>query len=233
MSNGKGGSVDQQKFWLIILLIVIVIVFSKSSSQEERMVEAQSGMDWIIYEGEYKKQLERAARNLTPKEAKALEESIKELSDGMFGYVEKDRIRELLEAYDRIPRQVPVRDEPYIKTREQAREGGYAQSIIELYPPEALVAKEDAQKLKEALYDPWFNIDEDTVFNILENTTSKDHRKDMIAEYKRLTGSDLYNDLNRLGLNDGLDVRRARILYKDGKIQKLDGKELLYTEDDF
>ena len=186
MSKRKGGSVDQQKFWLIILLIAIVIVFSEYSSQEERVVEAQ-----------------------TP-------------SRELFGW-----------QYWPTPSEPLVgRDEPYIRTQEEAKKGGYAESIIELYPPEALVAKEDAQKLKEALYDPWFFIDEDTVFNILENTTSKDHREDMIAEYERLTESDLYKDLNRLGLDIGVDVRRARILLKDGKIQELDGEELLYTEKD-
>lgn len=77
--------------------------------------------------------------------------------------------------------------------------------------------KRDAQEMKRALRDPYFDVDEVTTWNLLKGT-SNEYRTRLAEEYKELTGVSFSSDLNRLGNDGGSDVLRGRLLFTQGTI---------------
>ena len=76
----------------------------------------------------------------------------------------------------------------------------------------------DAQKMKNALHDPWlWNVDELTTWSLLKGTSNK-YRIGLAEQYKKITGVSFSSDLNRLGNDGGSDVLRGRLLFMQGNI---------------
>lgn len=77
--------------------------------------------------------------------------------------------------------------------------------------------KRDAQEMKRALHRyPW-NVDEHTTWRLLKGT-SHEYRVRLAEQYKKITGVSFSSDLNRLGVDDGSDVLRGRLLFIQGTL---------------
>ncbi len=77
--------------------------------------------------------------------------------------------------------------------------------------------KRDAQEMKKALRDPWFDVDEHTTWRLLKGT-SHEYRTRLAEQYKKITGVSFSSDLNRLGNDGGGEVLRGRLLFIQGTL---------------
>ncbi|HCX44998.1 TPA: hypothetical protein DGT35_00080 [Patescibacteria group bacterium] len=77
--------------------------------------------------------------------------------------------------------------------------------------------RRDAQEMKKALYDPYVDVDEVKTYQILRGTSSN-YRTRLAEEYLRITGNRFQSDLLRLGNDNGHDVLRGKLLFKQGTL---------------